>query len=107
MANIRLLTRKPWFAVVKKVFCSDFLENYLFLSFGIVGGACEDVTQEVFEVEKFDKRNKLMDIISGAGQSRTLIFVETKKNADFLATFISLQGIPTTSIHGDRYTLLF
>ena len=28
--------------------------------------------------------------------------METKRNADFLATFLSGEGLPTTSIHGDR-----
>merc|ERR1712183_829318 len=32
----------------------------------------------------------------------TLIFVQTKKNADFLASHLSQEGLPTTSIHGDR-----
>ena len=31
-----------------------------------------------------------------------LIFLQTKKNADFLATYLSGEGLPTTSIHGDR-----
>ena len=31
---------------------------------------------------------------------RTLVFVETKRNADFLASFLSQEGFPTTSIHG-------
>lgn len=31
-----------------------------------------------------------------------LIFVETKRNADFLASLLSETKIPTTSIHGDR-----
>merc|ERR1711874_863417 len=32
----------------------------------------------------------------------TLVFVKTKKNADFIATFLSGEGFPATSIHGDR-----
>lgn len=31
-----------------------------------------------------------------------LVFVETKRNADFIAVYLSEQKIPTTSIHGDR-----
>lgn len=30
------------------------------------------------------------------------MFVETKRNADFLATFLSEHNIQSTSIHGDR-----
>ena len=28
--------------------------------------------------------------------------MKTKRNADFLATLLSDEGLPTTSIHGDR-----
>lgn len=37
-----------------------------------------------------------------AGESRTMVFVETKRNADFLAMYLSQEQLPTTSIHGDR-----
>ena len=33
---------------------------------------------------------------------KTLVFVETKRTADFLASYLSDNDIPTTSIHGDR-----
>jgi probable ATP-dependent RNA helicase DDX4 len=36
------------------------------------------------------------------GAERTLVFVEKKRTADFLATILSNEGLPTTSIHGDR-----
>ena len=34
------------------------------------------------------------------GQNRVLVFVETKRSADFLATSLSQSGYPATSIHG-------
>jgi len=80
-------------------------EDYLFLVVGLVGGACKDVSQTFHKVEKFDKREKLQEILADDDRDpteRTLVFVQTKKNADFLATFLSGEGIPTTSIHGDR-----
>merc|ERR1712059_215226 len=54
---------------------------------------------------KFDKRDKLVGILADPKRNvkeRTLIFVKTKRNADFLATYLSDEGLPTTSIHGDR-----
>ena len=38
-----------------------------------------------------------------AGSDRTLVMVETKRNADFLTSFLSQEGYPTSSIH--RYGL--
>jgi probable ATP-dependent RNA helicase DDX4 len=57
---------------------------------------------KVYEVDKFKKREKLMEILSNVGTDRTMVFVETKKNADFLATYLCGEGLPATSIHGDR-----
>ena len=39
----------------------EFLNNYLFLAIGIVGGASSDVTQSFFEVNSY----KYLDIRSG------------------------------------------
>lgn len=79
-----------------------YLERYLFLTVGIVGGACEDVEQTFYEIDKKAKRNKLMEILKKDDPSGTIIFVETKKNADYLASFLCESDLDTTSIHGDR-----
>merc|ERR1711915_803968 len=82
-----------------------FLNYYLFLTVGLVGGACSDVEQTFYEVAKSEKREKLEELMQDASRDpkeRTLVFVQTKRNADFLASFLSGTGLPTTSIHGDR-----
>lgn len=79
----------------------EFLKNYIFVTIGVVGGACSDVQQTVYEVGKFNKRSKLMEILR-EGADGTIVFVETKRGADFLASFFSETEFPTTSIHGDR-----
>merc|ERR1711982_275557 len=67
-----------------------------------LGSANNDVTQKFLEVEKFKKRDTLIETLKDVGTDRTLVFVETKRNADFLASILSNEGFPTTSIHGDR-----
>lgn len=79
----------------------EFLKNYIFVTIGVVGGACSDVQQTVYEVGKFNKRSKLMEILRESADG-TIVFVETKRGADFLASFFSETEFPTTSIHGDR-----
>lgn len=79
-----------------------FLQDYIFLAVGPVGGANSDVVQSILEVEKNKKRETLMDVLSQGELDKTLVFVETKRNADFLAAFLSGKNLPTTSIHGDR-----
>lgn len=34
------------------------------------------------------------------GSERTMVFVETKRQADFIATFLCQEKVNTTSIHG-------
>ncbi|XP_053693222.1 ATP-dependent RNA helicase vasa-like [Sabethes cyaneus] len=80
----------------------QFLNNYIFAAVGIVGGASADVEQTVFQVTKFQKRKKLQEILELSDAKGTLVFVETKRNADYLASLLSETTYPTTSIHGDR-----
>ncbi|XP_043315842.1 probable ATP-dependent RNA helicase DDX4 isoform X6 [Cervus canadensis] len=76
--------------------------NYLFVAVGQVGGACTDVQQTILQVGQYSKREKLVGILQNIGDERTMVFVETKKKADFIATFLCQEKISTTSIHGDR-----
>ena len=95
---------------------------------GLVGGACADVVQTFHRAAKYEKKEKFISILNEEGrnaQERTLVFVETKRQADFLClnlceevsiiyshTFFLqkrkrkltrvIQGFPATSIHGDR-----
>ncbi|XP_012631129.2 putative ATP-dependent RNA helicase DDX4 isoform X3 [Microcebus murinus] len=81
----------------------EFLKsNYLFVAVGQVGGACRDVQQTILQVGQYSKREKLVEILQNTGDERTMVFVETKKKADFIATFLCQEKISTTSIHGDR-----
>ncbi|XP_058986055.1 ATP-dependent RNA helicase vasa isoform X1 [Musca domestica] len=79
----------------------EYLNEYIFIAIGVVGGACSDVTQNVYEVKKYQKRAKLMELLQ-ENPNGTIVFVETKRGADFLASLLSETEFPTTSIHGDR-----
>ncbi|NWI86878.1 DDX4 helicase, partial [Pitta sordida] len=81
----------------------EFLKtDFLFVVVGRVGGACSDVQQNILRVSQRFKREKLIEILQSVGNERTLVFVDTKKKADFIACFLCLEKIPATSIHGDR-----
>ncbi|XP_077980837.1 ATP-dependent RNA helicase DDX4-like isoform X2 [Glandiceps talaboti] len=81
----------------------DFLNDYIFLTVGRVGGATPDIEQTIVECDgTMEKNAKLEEILSNVGTDRVLVFTETKRNADFLASILSQKGFPTTSIHGDR-----
>lgn len=46
----------------------EYLNDYLFLTVGRVGGACTDVTQSVFEVDRQEKREQLCNILTESGK---------------------------------------
>lgn len=46
---------------------ASYLNNYLFITIGIVGGACSDVQQEFHQIDKFAKREKLIEILRAQG----------------------------------------
>lgn len=87
----------------------DFLSNYIFLAVGRVGSSTDLIVQRVEFVPDADKRSHLMDLIHAqkaegthGKQSLTLVFVETKRGADALEYWLSSNGFPATSIHGDK-----
>ncbi|XP_033636475.1 ATP-dependent RNA helicase DED1-like isoform X2 [Asterias rubens] len=82
---------------------AEYLQDYLFLTVGRVGGAASDITQTVLEVGQYNKKDQLLALLQAQDATdRTLVFVETKRSADFLASVLSQSEFPTTSIHGDR-----
>lgn len=84
---------------------SDFLRDYVFLTVGRVGSTSENIVQKVLLVEEHQKRSALVDILrqaAGDAKSLTLVFVETKRNAELLDDFLYNAGFMSTSIHGDR-----
>ncbi|KFU95472.1 putative ATP-dependent RNA helicase DDX4, partial [Chaetura pelagica] len=81
----------------------EFLKpDYLFVVVGRVGGACSDVQQSVLQVSQYSRRDKLVEILQSIGHERTMVFVDKKKKADYIAAFLCQENIPATSIHGDR-----
>jgi probable ATP-dependent RNA helicase DDX4 len=93
---------------IQKMAFEFLADDYLFLGVGRVGGACKDVEQKFEQVEQYDKREKLLNIIresksnNNGNTRKTLVFVETKKTADFLASYMCQSEVAATSIHGDR-----
>jgi len=79
----------------------DFLADYVFVTVGRVGSTTDNITQKLEYVEDRDKEPLLLELLA-AVPGLTLVFVETKRMADTLEYRLSDQGLPATSIHGDR-----
>lgn len=81
---------------------ADFLHDYVFLAVGRVGSSTELIVQHIEFVPQHEKRQMVLDLVQSLAEGLTLVFVETKKGADALEEFLVRNGIPATSIHGDR-----
>jgi len=79
-------------------------DDYLFATIGVVGGAAESVTQTIIECERKDQLGKVIEMLTEVKDTgeKTLIFVETKRQTDFVASKLTQKDFPATSIHGDR-----
>jgi ATP-dependent RNA helicase DDX3X len=80
----------------------DFLTDYIFLAVGRVGAAASDVEQTVEYVENNHKLGFVIKMLNTIDDGLVMIFVETKRNADYIETQLINEGFPSTSIHGDR-----
>ena len=80
----------------------DFMREYIFLTVGRVGAASKDVSQTVEYVENNAKVETLMRFLLTIEDGLILIFVETKRSADYLEEVLCTKGFPACSIHGDK-----
>ncbi len=62
----------------------------------------EKVDQEVFFVEKADKRNLLVDVLRDTTMSRVLVFSRTKHGANRIAEHLEQARISADAIHGNK-----
>ncbi|KAI8600192.1 ATP-dependent RNA helicase DED1 [Dissophora ornata] len=86
-----------------QVLARDFMkDDYCRLRIGKIGGSTSDIWQRVFHVEEYSKESTLIDLMYSLPPSRTLIFVETKRKADYLDDILYNQSFPCVSLHGDR-----
>ncbi|TPP47049.1 DEAD/DEAH box helicase family protein [Leishmania donovani] len=80
----------------------EFLYHHHFLQVGRVGSTTENITQDVRWVEDMDKRGCLLEVLKEHQGERVLVFVEKKRDADYLERYLRQSRIPCSSIHGDR-----
>jgi ATP-dependent RNA helicase RhlE len=62
----------------------------------------EKVDQEVYMVEKADKRALLVDVLRDSAMTRVLVFSRTKHGANRIAEHLVKAGIEAAAIHGNK-----
>jgi len=79
----------------------EFLDSYLFLAVGRVGSTNTFIRQKMIFAEDRDKLKQLMEILPTC-EGLTLIFVETRRDANTVESQLIKEGVNAISIHGDR-----
>jgi ATP-dependent RNA helicase DDX3X len=90
------------FPVEIQKLASDFMKDYIFLAVGRVGAASKDVTQKIDWVEQEHKEAYVIEFLGRVPEGLVLIFVETKRGADYLEEHLCRERFPASSIHGDK-----
>lgn len=62
----------------------------------------ERVAQKVIHVQHAQKRALLVELLSSADMSRTLVFTRTKRGADRVAEYLERASISVAAIHGNK-----
>lgn len=80
----------------------QFLTKPKWVEVAPVSSTAEKVSQQVYFVEKEDKRKLLYHIIRNEKLSDVLVFVRTKHGADNAVRALRKNGIQAEAIHGDK-----
>jgi ATP-dependent RNA helicase RhlE len=67
-----------------------------------VSSTVETVKQELYFVEKADKRDLLVHLLKDTSIESALVFTRTKHGADKVAQVLIKAGIATAAIHGNK-----
>jgi ATP-dependent RNA helicase RhlE len=67
-----------------------------------ISSPVESVEQQVYFVDKADKRRLLVDLLGAKAVRRTLVFSRTKHGANRIAEWLDKAGIRASAIHGNK-----
>jgi len=76
----------------------NYMVDYIYVTTGTVGGTNPDVKQEFHQCVRNEKRTKLMEILQRLGEAKIIVFVDSKKTADFVAAFLCNNNIQVQQI---------
>ncbi|CAJ0582141.1 unnamed protein product, partial [Mesorhabditis spiculigera] len=89
-----------------RTLAQDFQKDAAYLNVGSLElSANHNISQIIEVVPEFEKQQKLMGLLNtimGQSDSKTIIFVETKRKADDITRFMRRDGWPALCIHGDK-----
>ncbi|PIO77313.1 helicase protein [Teladorsagia circumcincta] len=101
---------------VQEIAAQQLKSDFLMITIGKIGVANKCITQEIIECTSVaDKKDKFFELLNidlknyeiskeaDVFKKKTMVFVSRKLFADTLGVLLSECGIPSTTIHGDRF----
>lgn len=85
-----------------RALAEDFLNQPKHITVNPVSSTVERINQEIYFVEKTEKRNLLYHLIRNRGLSDVLVFSRTKHGADNIVRSLKKKGVEAEAIHGDK-----
>lgn len=79
-----------------------FLNNAKYVSVTPISSTAERVKQQIYFVDKGDKRKLLYHLIRNENLSNVLVFTRTKHGADNVVKALKKNGVEAGAIHGDK-----
>jgi len=88
-------------AAIQKL-SQNILKDPVKIEISPVNPSAENVTQELYYVEKSNKNSLLLHVLETKDVSSALIFTRTKHGADKITKRIKMSGIRAEAIHGNK-----
>ncbi|MBW2463245.1 MAG: DEAD/DEAH box helicase, partial [Deltaproteobacteria bacterium] len=80
----------------------DLLDNPVSVAVAPISAAADNVRQELYFVDKSDKRRLLVDLLRKEEVVHTLVFTRTKHGANRVVKQLDQAGIHSAAIHGNK-----
>jgi len=101
-ANRQTLLFSATMPMAIRELADTFLTKPEYVSVTPISSTAEIIQQQVYFVDKSDKRGLLYHLIRNENLSNVLVFVRTKHGADNVVKALKKHGVNAEAIHGDK-----
>ena len=85
-----------------RALADTLLDNPVSVAVAPVSSAAETVSQNIYFVDKEDKRRLLVDLLDDPAMGRVLVFTRTKHGANRVVKHLDRAGEKSAAIHGNK-----
>ncbi|GKD69820.1 DEAD-box ATP-dependent RNA helicase 21-like protein [Tanacetum coccineum] len=79
-----------------------YLRNPVVVTIRTAGKATDLITQHVIMVKESEKMNRLQKLLDDLGDKTAIVFINTKKTADFVSKTLEKSRYRVTTLHGGK-----